>query len=428
MPDTRYWLGAAIPVPEVKSYVFAGTWAASDTATITINGKTLTLTAGTIVTVTQMASDMVDMINGAAANQDEGRSALGPDVGEFAGLTASSVAGVVLITGADDGRPIGAITVDEVTAGDGTFEPSATEVVTTGDGPNYADNIDNWSGDTVPIAGDTIVFDYQAACGPKYNMAMAIAPAAIYVTDGYKYGIGLPQINRDSASHPYDEHQATYMTFTSCTNVRINAINATAIKLDFGTAASTIVVDGTGRSGETGVPALLLKANHASNVLTVVNGDVALCLDSGVVGNLATLTIGGQGSPSVKTGDAVVLATVTVNSGTLVARTAITTLVINGGSVEQIGAAIGSTSLTINGGTFYPRSAGTHAAIYQSAGMVDCTRDGQGRTVTNYYMYGGSLKDPTGTLTLSNGLRIYPKLSAVSLDLPPIKKYTLGAV
>ena len=427
MADTRYWLGAAIPVPEVKSYEFAGTWLATETATITINGKTLTLTAGTVVTVTQMAADMVDMINGAAANQDEGRSALGSAIGEFAPLTATSDAGVVLITGADDGRPIGTVTVGHTSAG-GTFAASTPETVTSGTGPNYADDIDNWSGDTVPIAGDTIVFDHHAAAGPKYNMAMGIAPASIQVTDGFRYGIGLSQVNKDAAAHPFDEHLPTYMTFTSCADVRVNAVNAASIRLDFGAAASAITVESTGRSSETGVPALLLKANHGSNSLNVVNGDVGVCVEAGSVGELGTLSIGGQGAPSVKTGPGVVLAAATVNSGSLVARSAITNLVVNGGTVEQIGAAIGTTTLTINGGAFFPRSSGTHAAVYQSAGIIDCTRDGQTRTVTNYYMYGGALKDPNGTLTLTNGLRIYPKLSAVALDLPPIRKYTLGAV
>jgi len=411
----------------VKSYEFAGTWLATETATITINGKTLTLTAGTVVTVTQMAADMVDMVNGAAANQDEGRSALGSAIGEFAPLTATSDAGVVLITGADDGRPIGTVTVGHTSAG-GTFAASTPETVTSGTGPNYADDIDNWSGDTVPIAGDTIVFDHHAAAGPKYNMAMGIAPASIQVTDGFRYGIGLSQVNKDAAAHPFDEHLPTYMTFTSCADVRVNAVNAASIRLDFGAAASAITVESTGRSSETGVPALLLKANHGSNSLNVVNGDVGVCVEAGSVGELGTLSIGGQGAPSVKTGPGVVLAAATVNSGSLVARSAITNLVVNGGTVEQIGAAIGTTTLTINGGAFFPRSSGTHAAVYQSAGIIDCTRDGQTRTVTNYYMYGGALKDPNGTLTLTNGLRIYPKLSAVALDLPPIRKYTLGAV
>ncbi|NLX55074.1 MAG: hypothetical protein GXY58_08170 [Planctomycetaceae bacterium] len=427
MADTRYWLGAAIPVPEVKSYEFTGTWVEGETASITINGKTLTLTAGTTVTVEQMASDMVDMINGAGANQNEGRSALGSAIGEFAPLTASSDAGVVLITGAADGRPIGTVTVGDAST-DGAFSASTPEVVTTGTGPNYADNIHNWSGDAVPIAGDTIVFDHHATAGPKFNMAMAIAPAAIHVTDGFRYSIGLPQVNRDTAAHPFDEHLPTYMTFTSCADVRINAVNAASIRLDFGAAASGITVEGTGRSSETGVPALLIKANHASNALNVVNGDVGVCVETGTVGALGTLSVGGQGAPSVKTGSGVALASVTVNSGSLIARSAITTLVVNGGSVEQIGAAIGTTTLTINGGSFFPRSSGTHANVNQSAGTIDCTRDCQTRTVTNYYMYGGALKDPNGTLTLTNGLRIYPKLSAVSLDLPPIRKYTLGAV
>jgi len=139
--------------------------------------------------------------------------------------------------------------------------------------------------------------------------------------------------------------------------------------------------------------------------------------------------VGGQGSPKVQTGDTVTLTTVTVSSGTLIARTAIPTLNINGGTVEQIGGAIGSTTaVNLFGGVFYPRTTGTYVAVYQSAGTVDCTRDARGRASTNYYMYGGSIKDPSGTINFgANGLRVYPKLSAVSLDLPPLKKYVISA-
>jgi hypothetical protein len=82
------------------------------------------------------------------------------------------------------------------------------------------------------------------------------------------------------------------------------------------------------------------------------------------------------------------------------------------------------------GGTFYPKTSGsTYATVTQSGGTIDATGEGRSpRTFTNYYLYAGALKDPSGTITFTNGLRIYPKLSSVLLDLPPVKKYTLGVV
>ena len=119
---SKFWLGGAIPIPEKKAYVFALTWATGDTASITINGKTLTLTAGATATVAQVTLDMIDLLNGAAANGTETRSALGTSVGEFSGLTATAgTTGQVILTGPSNGRPIGTVTLTSTTAGDGTW-------------------------------------------------------------------------------------------------------------------------------------------------------------------------------------------------------------------------------------------------------------------------------------------------------------------
>jgi hypothetical protein len=98
--------------------------------------------------------------------------------------------------------------------------------------------------------------------------------------------------------------------------------------------------------------------------------------------------------------------------------------------VEQIGGNIGvATALNIYGGTFYPRTAGTYVLVNQAAGAIDCTRDSRGRSFTAYKLYGGSLKDPSGTISFgTGGIDLYRKLSEVSIDLPPRKKYTIGAV
>lgn len=431
--DNIYWKGGAVAVPEVKAYVFALTWAAGDWAAIAINGKLLklTLTSGDTMTVTAIAAAFIDMINGAAANQFEVRSALGSQVGEFAGLTATAgSAGQVIITGPSNGRPIGTVAITKSVAGNGTWLAVGGAPDVTGTGPNHWTDIQNWSIGAVPDATDTLIFDHRAVSAPLFGMANAYAPARIVVTDGFKYAIGLPEINRDNAALPYNEHQPTYLAFASCADVRINATNAGAIKLDLGSAASGVIVDGTGRAAETGIPPLLLKVNHSSSTVTVNAGTVGICHEPTIAGSVGTLTIGGQGAPTVKVGDTVTLATVVSDSGNTTLQTAVTTLTINGGAVEQVGGAIGATTVNILGGTFYPKTAGnTYGTVSHSAGTIDCTRDSRStRTFTNYYLYGGSLKDPTGTLTFTNGIRIYPKLSAVALDLPPIKKYSLAAV
>jgi hypothetical protein len=190
-----------------------------------------------------------------------------------------------------------------------------------------------------------------------------------------------------------------------------------------------VIVENTGRTSETGLPPLLLKVNHASSAVTVNNGTVGICQESTVAGSIGTLTVGGSGSPSVTVGNAVTLATVVVESGTALLQTAFTLLTVNGGIVEHSGGALNSAGVYINGGTFYPKTVATYSFLSQGAGTVDCTRDSRkSRTVSIYNMYGGSLKDPSGTIVFSDGLKVYPKLSSVSLDLPAARRYTLSTI
>jgi hypothetical protein len=428
---TRYWLGAAAPVTEVKYFVFGGTWLTGNTASIAINGKMLTLTTTASMTLAQMAQAMYAMLTGGAAVNGEVRDCVGTSVGEFAILSVSysATAYWVRLEGKANGRPIGTVTPDKSSVG-GTFA-SGGGTDRTGTGPNHWDNVDNWDADTVPVAADDIIFDHRASAGPQFSMSLAYAPASITVTQGFRHEIGLPAVNTLSASTPFDEPNGQYLVFTSCANVRIDALASKNIKLDFSStgAASTIVVDSTGQSYETNVAPLLIKGNYASNSLTVNDGRVGVCVEPKTAGSFGTIVIGGQGSPSVEIGDTVTLATVTVDSGSAKFRTAITTLTQNGGTIEHIGGNIGGTTVNINGGTFYPKTIGTYATVNHAKGTIDCTRDARStRTFANYYMYGGVLKDPAGTIAFTNGLRLYTKLANVTLDLPAIKRFSLSAV
>ena len=425
---TKYWLGTAAAIPEVKAYVFAGTWAADDTAWIQINGERLTLTAGTIVTVTQMALDMADMITGAAANQDEARSSLGNTIGEFALLTVTTSAGQVILTGPADGRPIGDVTTGETTTGDGTFAAVGGAPDVAGTGPHHFDNVDNWSSGSVPEDGDVMVFDYRAAGDCLYALTPTSLDAAAITIQGFRYNIGLPAVNTDTPNYPFDEHQSQYLVVTTTTAVLIDSPSAGRIKLDTGSTASAINVLATGASSETGVPPVLIKANHASSTLTVSGGSVGLCYEDGVTGQVSSLTLSGNMSPKVSVGPGVTIGTLAVSAGTCITRSAPTVVTSYAGVTELWGGA--TTTLNVSGGTVYfcNPAATTHTTVWHAGGTIDCTKDGRARTCTNFYAYRGALKDPSGTITFSTGLCLYCKPSEYSLDLPPVRKYTIGSI
>ena len=54
----RRWACGLAPVPAKYTITVADTWAAADTATVTINEKDLTLTVGSLVTTTQAATSI----------------------------------------------------------------------------------------------------------------------------------------------------------------------------------------------------------------------------------------------------------------------------------------------------------------------------------------------------------------------------------
>ena len=61
---TRTWLGNAIDIAQKNTVTIANTWATSDTATLTINGKSLVVTIGSLVTTAQVATTIQQAVEG----------------------------------------------------------------------------------------------------------------------------------------------------------------------------------------------------------------------------------------------------------------------------------------------------------------------------------------------------------------------------
>jgi len=420
---TITWLGAAVPIPEKQTVTLALTWATGDTLELIVNSKSLLLTAGSTATVTQVAADAVDMINGAAANDDETRSALGTSVGEWVGLTATSAAGVVTVTGAADGRPIGTITATATTAGDG----NATQAVSiAADGPGNVNNADNWNGG-VPDDDDDIVFDHSASGSCLYTLEQlaAVAPASITITKGFRHQIGLPETNQDNNSLPYDEPNETYFQVVSCADVKIESISAQMIKIDTQSAESHAIITGSGSTVEAGTPPVLIKANHASSTVAVRAGSVGLNYEPKTTGQIATGYVSGTGVLEI--GDSTTIATLTQRDGSVVAHNTITTVTVGGGTFEHRSGTI--TTLTLSGGTVFPVTNGTYTTVNHNGGVLDCTRDTRTQTITNYSMLAGTtLRDPLNTLTFTNGMDIYARIKDVTLEQAPRTTYSISAI
>jgi hypothetical protein len=427
----RRWLGRAIPVAHVVSFDVTGTWATGDTATITINGKDLTLTAGTVASTAEIALDIAAMINGDAPNVDETRSETGNNVGEFARITAAAASGKVTLTADDKGVPF-TISLSESTAGDGTLTNLAVDTAATG--PHHFDDPDNWSGDAVPVDGDDIVFD-SGDVDCLYGLDQSgVTPAGITVTQGYTGRIGLPEKNEDESQLPYDEYREQYLKLgnsgdATTTNISIGdgpGAGSGRIKIDSGDGQVVLNVFGGGQREETAVPALLWKGTHTANVVNVNRGDVGVAFFAGESAHLATLRVGyidtQAGDSSVLCGDGVDLADaqLEISGGTVVIDSA-----TGSGSIDMIDGELTVISgehaeIEIDGGTCYYRSTGTLTDVrVGGGGTLDFTRDNRGRTVTNCELHArGTIRDPFKTVAWTGGVDLTrASLAEVTLDL-----------
>lgn len=438
---TRRWLGAAKPVRQVDTITVANTWATSDTVTLTINGVDLLITIGSLVTTDQVATTIKQAVNGETLTDTS--ATVSPTIADGGGqalayfreITATVASSVVSLTGGQTGdtdKPF-TLSVVEVTAGTGT---AVEATATTATGPHFFSDADNWSGATVPVDNDDIVFD-SGAVSCKYGLSPAIQPASVTVTSDYTGQIGLPEVNEDSSSYPYAEYRTKYLTFDS------NAVTTTydmgrgvgvgsrMVRIDAGAGQILWNQTGAGQRLKTGIPAMLLIGSNASNEVNVVSGDLGIAFFEGETAHVATLRVGAGVVSGAKCvcGDGVDLANAAI--------------VQNGGTAE-INSATGSGTIVVGqNGTLYVKGTGAHASIdvepggkvvYQSNGTIGTLcRVQSGGTFIRYadlraatitpavQLYKGSIfQDPNGVLTYTGGLKLNGcTVDDVTLDVGP---------
>lgn len=400
----RVWLGNAVATKDKWTITIANTWAGADTATITINGNDLVITIGTLVTTAQVATTIQQAFSGTAFTDTTASclpAAGGPSIPEFNQITATVSGSVVTLTANTAGVPW-TISSTETTAGTGTATAAHAITAT---GPNYFDNVDNWSGGAVPTGSDDVFFDdgnVDCLYGLDQN---ATTLTSLTISARYTGKIGLP-IKNGSGSAQYAEYRDTYLKIsaTTVTIGRGTGNGSGRIKINFGTVQTAISVFNTGSRTESGFPSLMLRGTNASNVLNVYNGDVGVAILAAETATIATLRqVGG----TVYCGSGVTLTTITKSGGTLTTESAATTVTNEGGDFTAKGGA--HTTINMQGGTLYYESSGTITtlSVYQN-GTANFNNTNITRTVTNCNLSaGGTITDRLRTCTFTNGIKIF---------------------
>lgn len=383
------WLGRAKATAQVDTLTFANTWAAADTATVTINGKAVTFTAAG-ATIETIRDGLLALL----------QAATDP---EFTEVTwAASSTDAITATGPSTGAPV-TITASEVTAGTGTFTLASTTSPT---GPNWADDGDNWSGGSAPGAGDDAWIENSAVSILYGLTGLSGTLTSLNIAATFTGTIGLPKTNAGG----YPEYRTDYLA-VNASSVRIGygaGPGSGRIKLNLGSVQAAIQVFDTASVLEFGVPAVLLKGTHVSNTLDVQEGIVGFSFFGGEAGALATLS---NVAGTVFTGSAMTqLTTVQNQAGEVHVHVATTTITQDGGITYVYGVATVGTA-TITGGTFDYRSSGTITTLAVGGLSVQATatfaNDRSTRTVTNATIHeNGRINDPASTVTWTNGVAI----------------------
>lgn len=394
---TKTWVGQAQVVRQVDTVTITAGDAAT-TYTVTINTKAVSYTGS--ATVATVAAGLQAAF---AASADP----------EFRELTSAYVSGATFtVTGPADGAPF--TLAVSVAGGSGTISRTATTAAT---GPHDAGAAANYSGGSLPSAGDTLVFE-SSATSVLYNLTglAAVALAAVVRRVSFTGTIGLPDVNPAG----YREYRTRDLSLDApaVTIEQSGQDQAQQIRLNSITAsATTLTVIGDAAGGGVGAERVEVRGLPASSVVNVTGGSVAVAPLAGQSCTVATL----RGlNATVRVGSGASLTTVNLQNCQARLEAGCTTLTIDqGGSVTTTGAAA-VTNTNVDGGTLAWRSTGSPGTVkVGSGGVIDFSNApaavALGATAEVYA--GATWSDPAGRVTTSFAVTVVrASVGEVSLD------------
>jgi hypothetical protein len=406
------WIGQAVNVKQVATAVVANTWAQGDTTTFTIANLDFVITIGTLVTTAEVATTIKQAYNGETLTDTSASCTIAVGDGgaqaipQFAEFVASVSSSTVTFTARNTyGKPI-TMTNAVATAGDGDI--TFTAAATAAKGQHEADNADNFSGNAALVDNDTLNFLYgEPDAGIFYDLTLACQLAAVNKSMTWEGDVGNARINNDNSSKKYSEYRTLYLTsddnsVTTTFNLETGiGKGSRRFMWDSGAGQTSLNIFGRGVRRENGVPCILWKGTHASNVVRNLAGDLGIAFFEAETATVLTLITGEGNNDNASTicGAGVTLGTATLNGGFQETNSAITAAIQNGGNWNHKSGTV--TALTINKGNYFPLGAATHTTIIVGPqGVLDCRKGGASFVVTNtVQLYpGAKVYDPQGRM------------------------------
>lgn len=383
---TTLWRGDQAALYQTTTITVSGTWATSDTASLTINGKTITVTVGSDDAVADIAEILGRAVNGAAAKGDETRNTTGNLHGEWSGISASYSGAVLTLTADTAGVPF-TVTQSEDTAGDGALGSPSTTVSPAGPNELAAANV---SGGSLTPTNNTIVFQASStSCLYGLDQSSAGTWSELDITSTFTGDIGLPLVHSASPTDYY-EYLERYLKINA-TKVVIGAGDGNGsgrVHLNIGSVQSAVYVHGSASSTDAGMSAIKIKGTHADNTLYADNGTVDIAPYGGETSTFSAVTVTGGAyvrfSSGCTIGTIEVLGSGEVEIDSLAATTDITSITIRDSANVTLRGTNDVTTVYVYSGTFRPLCTATIATVKVGAGgKIDTTGSTGTVTFTN---------------------------------------------
>lgn len=370
MPVSQSWIGGSPATAKVNTYTFAGTWVIGETVTVTVGNEIFiyTITSATIATFLPLLLAAIQALS----------STTYPATILPSEIVWTGTASTIVATSGTAGVPF--IATLSTNSALGTINGGASSVGTAtvaNAGPASFQTAANWSGGTVPAAGDTLILDLEGGA-ILWDLDLHTVTVALVRCVANQFKVGLPQTNANG----YPEYRATSLML-GITTAYVNAPKSGRIKLDFGSIQTACTIDATGNGLEQNIPALLLKGTHASNAYFFNAGSIGVGFFASVAYTILTAAIGAKATVTLGAGGTV--ATTNNYGGAMTCYCAIATALNHPTTAAARSTLYGAgaiAQITIQGGTVDDRGTGTIGGNTLIGGAGLLTMDGGTGAIT----------------------------------------------
>lgn len=399
----KFWYGTAAISTDSKTLTVTGSMVVGSPVGITIGQTTVQYVVQSGDTTAVAAAALYSLISGSS----------GP---EFQEITWAYVAGSSVITGTAQqaGSPFSMTAVGPT--GAVTFA-----TLTAATGPSDVANANNWSGGTLPVNGDDVIVQGNAA-SMLYNMSalsgISLNSFTVYASfqnsiglpsyHGVISGTGFPASTASGVSNAYPEYRARYLVLGGNPTVNLGTgvgQGSPRINLQVGTGTCTVNVFGAASPADSDLWAVrLINSGGSTNKLNVTGGRVGVATELGMTATLNEIRVGDKGNPgtdaTVGWGAGATITNVLNLSGKTEGGAGLSGTLTMGLNAGQHTQTAGNLTANVYGGTLYYSTSGTLTATnVQNGASVDLSRDPRTKTINGTFTGGSSLIDPGATYT-----------------------------